>query len=576
VTESLAPAKHILVQAQKDKATGLRDKLHAFTERFDRDLLIEIRLVLAIEKELHDLFSAIGGSRLSLLEPCMEGTRHDILQQIESEIKNTNGRNVIWIRGSPGVGKSALAASITKRLQDQKRHVTWFRFDRTESTTITTNALWRVVARDLAYWYPSIRQQLAQGNTLSSSNIDHLFKTLIEEPLSTFDHDPHEQLPVIVIDALDECGGLRHDSIGRKDHEGLLRTLQHWAQKDHLKKFKLIITSRPEDRITQTFPDSISTHVNIPSGKDVKPGDSASNDIRAFLKKQFEVTNMGDAWVNEALYYLVPCAAGMFIWATTVAGFLQKNPKQRFDILKTREHERGADRFEELYSLYSTVIRTSFHNLEEEEIKAITSVIGATIFAKQPLDDTMLMKLPGVDTLKFIRDGLVSVIDSGPILRFHHRSFEDFLLSSFFRRYLPNLSGVQDRSLHERQLAVLCLTTMVSSELHFNMSDLKSSSRNNRSIPTTVKSPLISYSSQFWADHLVQTQHEEILMKVVKFVMYEKLLFWIEVMSILGKAHEVSAILKKALEWPGLAVCLEFISYITTLRLARHSTPRMS
>ena len=39
-------------------------------------------------------------------------------------------------------------------------------------------------------------------------------------------------------------------------------------------------------------------------------------------------------------------------------------------------------------------------------------------------------------------------------------------------------------------------------------------------------------------------------------------------MSILGKAYEVSVILKKALEWPGLVVCPEFIFYITTLRLA--------
>ena len=137
----------------------------------------------------------------------------------------------------------------------------------------------------------------------------------------------YEKLPVIVIDALDECGGLRHGSEGRKDYEGLLRTLQRWAQKDHLKKFKVIITSRPEDRITRTFPDSISTHVNIPSGKDVNPGDSASNDICAFLKKRLEGTNMGDAWVDEALDYLVPGAAGMFIWATTVGGFLQENPE---------------------------------------------------------------------------------------------------------------------------------------------------------------------------------------------------------------------------------------------------------
>ena len=514
---------------------------------------------------------ALGGHRLPLRDPCMEGTRLDILQQIETEIKKTNGHNVIWIRGSPGVGKSALAASITSRLQYQKRHVTWFRFDRTESTTITTNALWRVVARDLARWYPSIRQQLAQGNTeLSSSNIDHLFKTLIEEPLSALKDISHEEIPVIVIDALDECGGLRHDSSGMGNYEGLLRTLKRWALADCLRKFKLIITSRPEDQIAQTFPASISIHVNIPSGNDVKPGDSASKDIQAFLMSCLSAMGMDEAWVSEACGYLVPQAAGMFIWATTVAKFLKKNPKQRFDIIKTKEHERGADRFEELYSLYSAVIRTSFHDLEEEEIQAFTSVIGATIFAKQPLDDTMLMKLPGVDMLKFIRDGLVSVIDSGPILCFHHRSFEDFLLSSSFLQYLPKLSGVQNRSLHERQLAVLCLRTMASSELHFNMCNLKSSNVRNMDITATDKSaisPLVSYSSQFWADHLVQNQCEESFINTVKFMMHEKLLFWIEAMSILGKAHEVSAILKRALEWLGLAVRPEFISYTTTLRL---------
>ena len=167
------------------------------------------------KKDLGDLVSALGGNRLSLRDPCMEGTRLGILQQIETEIKRTDGHNVIWIRGPPGVGKSALAASITTQLQNQKRHVTWFRFDRTESTTITTNALWRTVARDLARWYPSIRQQLVQGNTeLSSSNIDRLFETLVEEPLSTLDGVSYEKLPVIVIDALDECGGLRHGSEG--------------------------------------------------------------------------------------------------------------------------------------------------------------------------------------------------------------------------------------------------------------------------------------------------------------------------------------------------------------------------
>ena len=515
-------------------------------------------LLILEKKELDDLVSVSGRYRLPLRNPCMEGTRLGILQEIETGIESTDGHNLIWIRGSPGVGKSALAASITSRLQGQGRRVIWFRFDRTQSTTITTEALWRVVAYDFARWYPSLRQQLAQGNReLSSSNIDHLFKTLIEEPLSTLHDIPHEGRPVIVIDALDECGGLRHDSSGMDDYESLLRTLKHWALVDCLRKFKLIITSRPEDPITQTFPESISTHVNIPSGNDVKPGDGASNDIQLFLMSRLSVMGMDRAWVNEACDYLVPRAAGMFIWATTATDFLMKNPEIRFDSLKRGDDSGGLDN---LHSLYLTVVTTSFGHAIKREIKAITSVIGATIFAKEPLDNTVLMRLPGVENLqmlKFVKNGLTSVIDSDSIFRFHHRSFEDFLLSPSFREDVPKLSDIQDRGLHERQLAVLCLNTMVSSELHFNMCNSKSSSIKNVDIPATDKSalsPLISYSSQFWAGHLVQTQPEKILMKAVEFVMYEKLLFWIEVMSILGKAHEVSAILRRALEWPAFTV----------------------
>ena len=539
----------------------------------NRKLIPETAKANTEQKELDDLVRALGGNGLPLRNPCMEGTRLDILQEIETKIKSTNSKNVIWIRGSPGVGKSALAASITARLQAQKQRVIWFRFDRTQSSAITTEALWRVVACGLARWCPPLREQLTQGNAeLSSSNIDCLFEILIEKPLSTLTLDPLEQLPVIMVDALDECGGLRHESSGRDDFGGLLHTLKRWALVGHLKKFKLIITSRPEDRITQTFPESISTHINIPSGNDVKPGDSTSNDIRAFLKKRLDDTNMGDAWVNEALDHLVPGAAGMFIWAKTAANFLQENPAPRFYLLKTRKQEDSAERFKDLYSLYSTVVETSFQRVSKEEIEAITSVMGAMIFAKQPLDNNVLIMFSGVkirgsdlNMLEFIRKGLVSVIDSGPILRFHHKSFEDFLLSPSFLKALPELSGVQDRNLHERQLAVMCLNCLVSSDLHFNMCHLESSNIKNVDIPADVKSaisPLVSYSSMFWADHLVQTPCNEMSVEAVKFVMYEKILFWIEAMSILGKAHEVSAILRRALEWPELAVCAAFISYI--------------
>ena len=93
---------------------------------------------------------------------------------------------------------------------------------------ITTKALWHVVACNFAHWYLSLCQQLAQGNReLSSSNIDCLFKTLIKEPLSTLHDISYEGHPVIVIDTLDECGGLRHNSSGMDDYEGLLHMLKY-------------------------------------------------------------------------------------------------------------------------------------------------------------------------------------------------------------------------------------------------------------------------------------------------------------------------------------------------------------
>jgi len=258
----------------------------------------------AEQKELDDLVRAIGENRLPLQRPCMEGTRTIILQEIENEIKNVDGPNVIWIRGSPSVGKSALAASIAARLWKQDCHVISFRFDHKQSTTINTDALWCVVALGLARLYPSVRQHIldiVQNNKVPDpSDINGRFKSLIETPLSTLSDVPREELPVIVIDALDECGGLRHDLSGQDDYKGLLHTLKNWVQVDPLKRFKLVITSQPEDHISRTFPESISIHIAIPSGSDVKSGDSASQDIRTFLESRLNNMAMEPAWIAEA------------------------------------------------------------------------------------------------------------------------------------------------------------------------------------------------------------------------------------------------------------------------------------
>jgi len=98
--------------------------------------------------------------------------------------------------------------------------------------------------------------------------------------------------------------------------------------------------------------------------------------------------------------------------------------------------------------LYFAVVKTSFrHDLKEEEIKMVTSVMGTMIFAKEPLDNNMPIVLSGVKSksmLQFIQNGLVLVIDTSSILYFHHYSFENFLLSLFFKQELHTLQAIQD------------------------------------------------------------------------------------------------------------------------------------
>jgi len=275
-----------------------------------------------------------------------------------------------------------------------------FRFDHTQSATITTDALWRVVALGLARLYPSVHQHIlnkVQNDKVPDpSNIDSRFKSLIEIPLSMLNDVLYKELPVIVIDALDEYGGLRHNSSGKDDHKDLLRMLNCWIYIDHLRRFKLVITSRHDEFIQRMFSESMSTHIDIPSSSSVKPGDHTFHDIRTFLKSRLDSMGEEDAWIKRALDHLVPYAVGIFIWAMTVADFLEVDPRVWFVILESKNQRDNMEGLDELYSLYMIVVEASFGQICKEEIQGIVSVIGTIIFTKQPLSDDVLLMLPEV------------------------------------------------------------------------------------------------------------------------------------------------------------------------------------
>ena len=115
--------------------------------------------------------------------------------------------------------------------------------------------------------------------------------------------------------------------------------------------------------------------------------------------------------------------------------------------------------------------------------------------------------------------GLMSVIDSWPIV--HLKTFSSLTLLSKNYPSFP-LYRIEH---HEHQLAMPCLSTMVSSALHLKICNMEISNIRSVNIDKSAISPLLWHSSWFLVDRLVHIPCKAILVEVV---MYEKM-FWMEV-----------------------------------------------
>lgn len=295
------------------------------------------------------------------VEGCMKGTRQDVLTTIYEWIDDLNAPNILWLRGHPGVGKSAIAASVVEKLQTLRRYGSSFFFQREQAILRTPAALWRTVAFDLARKYPTVRKTLlaklhAEDVSPSSVHLSNLFRHLIYEPLAASTDIPLGRLPVIVVDALDECGGL--DGQYSDQRTSLLRTLKTWSSISS--KFKLIITSRGEDDIISALSTVGHKLVEFLSGQMVNA--QSSSDVRSFLEERFQAiaSRYPDSlpldWPGSHITMeLAGRAAGLFIWAETVAKFVIRGEPQH----QLRHILQGDVRNGDMAALYSRILHIS-------------------------------------------------------------------------------------------------------------------------------------------------------------------------------------------------------------------------
>lgn len=482
---------------------------------------------------------------------CMEGTRRDIVARIDTWANNAEAPNILLLKGYPGVGKSAISATVVERWRSLGRLSSSFFFRRESAHIMTPQTLWRAVAYDLARQHSTFRKQLVTSSSMNesllvTSNVDTLFRQLIHDPLLASDNIMADALPVVVVDALDECGGL--DGQYSDYRKGLMRTLKCWSTLP--RRFKLFVTSRAENDIEKLFSQINHYPLEIRIGRKVDP--SSEDDILAFFRHELQqivrkYPSLPLDWPGSTVVKEMTIrAAGLFIWAKTLMKLLERGePRGTLDqVLAT-----GVGG---MTPLYTWILKTAFPNPRENDIQNFRSILGAIIFAKAPLDIKTLGSLLSIEAsvIEYICSSLQSVLEWEDTLRIHHQSFVDFLVDPM--ECPPIFLIEQERE--NRAITLACLQTM-KNHLQFNICGIKSSYVRNYDIPDLasrvekcISRPLL-YASFFWTHHLAETTFDKQIFDFIQYFMHNHFLFWLEILSLTKRVNLGSSMLHGLIEW---------------------------
>jgi energy-coupling factor transporter ATP-binding protein EcfA2 len=505
---------------------------------------------------------------------CMLGTREKILEDIDTWIQSGE-KNILWIIGQPGSGKTSIAASI---FQKHERRCARFFFKRDIERLCKPGNVWRSIAWRLAELYPEMLFQyaeLVQSNSsyVQDNDLEKQFAKLIEDPLKKLYTDGNDASPIILFDALDEC-----DS--GEEFNKFLQTLHTWSGCS--KGPRLIVTSRDYQNI-RTVICPISNIIELNTGENVD--EVTSSDIHTYLVARFHNLDMTGKWPGEFKIKELTTgtlAAGLFIWARIALDYLGTSLHRAKQRLLDVPGNLGSQQ-KNLDSLYQQVLKVAFESLEKEaEREEQMCVLCAIISVKDPLSPAViaqLLNLP-IESVQDVARNLSAVIPHDlkldHPLRVCHKSFSDFLYDQPPSSYLHI-----DISKAHHEIAEGCLDVMMK-ELKFNICDLETSYLLNDEVEgldlriSERITPQLEYSSLYWADHVADVQRNDILgttsslANKVYQVISEHLLHWFEVLSLLKAVDIASEMLLTCAIWSRVCKRQSYIKYKHT-----HLTIRM-
>ncbi|KAJ7722069.1 hypothetical protein DFH07DRAFT_1007248 [Mycena maculata] len=399
---------------------------HTFTSILGMNILYRY---VAMEA-LHD-----SGERFP--EPaCHPGTRTQILEDLRAwSIDTTPESTLLWLYGSAGVGKSAIAQMFAGDCQSRNRLGASFFFRRGHPRRGTWNNLFPTIAYQLAHsvseLFLPIQQAVENDKLVVGRAMEVQFQKLIIEPLR---NAPAPKFPsIIVLDGLDEC----------EDYTTQQQILHLFigALQFNL-PVRILISSRPESHLREV----LETQDTYGLCRQYKIStDSAA--IRIYLQDEFKRIqlqyaargiDLGAVWPPaEALDHLVTKSSGIFIYAATVIRFVDdqySHPTDQLQSVLSLDPQSTAP----LDDLYTKIL--SALPQEQKELRILHTLWRTTM----GMDGLQWMDPEEIDMLLDLHRGtcrislraLESLFSVPPIRRrlaslksieFLHASFADYL-----------------------------------------------------------------------------------------------------------------------------------------------------
>jgi hypothetical protein len=501
----------------------------------------------------------------------LKGTRVELIDDIQGWASGSTSSGFFILTGAAGMGKSTVMREVAYRLEQKGQLGASFFFVRSGAGALgSMHNVFPTIAFQLAIFQSALRPYIANAArkymTCGSGprSTKEQLETLILAPLSAAqagDAYPSEKPIVVILDALDEASG---------DLHSFLEVLRKLVNKKY--RFRILISTRPEAPVLHVLRKAAISPSARRAYLDHIDRNVVDRDIRLFFHTNFQELR----WRNEllsahpnAVDLLTEKAEGLFIYARTVINHLDHNVR---DISMRRlnaitDGGEGATGVSALDELYASVLQNAYDDdaMSVAEIHArVTAVSAGLVILHDQVTINVLAPLMGVseeDTVRTLED-LRSIIScSGPdlrrdIIRPLHQTLREFLVD---KERCKNRDFLIDRQLHHRNVAESCLRIMIE-ELHRDMCQLgdafKDEVKELEKIVNERLPPHVQYACVFWFAHAMENEPSAEVRRLLGVLCKEKLLQWIEAMSLINQLRLAIQILLTMHSWTKVSALL--------------------